>query len=76
MLDFSFEEVGLVADAFIKFKFNGKWGLKSFMGRDILPPEHDAIDGVGSFVLVEDDGLLAVQNIENSQRQQTASPKT
>jgi tetratricopeptide (TPR) repeat protein len=65
MLDFSFEEVGLVADAFIKFKFNGKWGLKSFMGRDILPPEHDAIDGVGSFVLVEDDGLLAVQNIEN-----------
>jgi hypothetical protein len=65
MLDFNYVDVGLVANAFIKFKFNGKWGLKSFSNRDILPPVHDEIFSEGRFVIIEDDGLFAIQNVEN-----------
>lgn len=65
MLDFNYVDVGLVANAFIKFKFNGKWGLKSFSERDILPPEHDEIFSEGRFVIIEDDGIFAIQNVEN-----------
>jgi len=65
LLDFNYEDVGLVANAFLKFKFNGKWGLKSFTQRDILPPEHDDIFSEGRFVILEDDGLFAIQNVEN-----------
>jgi hypothetical protein len=65
LLDFNYVDVGLVANAFIKFKFNGKWGLKSFSARDILPPEHDEIFSEGRFVIIEDDGLFAIQNAEH-----------
>ena len=65
MVDFNYEDVGLVANAFIKYKFNGKWGLKSFTNREILPPEFDDIYSEGRFVLIEDNGLYAVQNVEN-----------
>ena len=64
IVDFNYEDVGLVSNAFIKYKFNGKWGLKSFSKRDILPPEFDDIYSEGRFVLVEEDGLYAVKNVE------------
>lgn len=65
MVEFNYQDVGLVANAFIKYKFNGKWGLKSFSDRDILPPRYDDIYSEGRFVLVENGGLYALQNVEN-----------
>ncbi len=65
LIDFNYEDVGLVANAFIKYKFNGKWGLKSFSNREILPAKFDDIFSEGRFVLVEKNGLYAVQNVEN-----------
>ena len=64
LIDFNYQDVGLVANAFIKFKFNGKWGLKSFSNREILPPEYDDIFSEGRFVLIEDNNLYAIQNVE------------
>lgn len=68
IVDFKYEDVGLVSNAFIKYKFNGKWGLKSFSKRDILLPEYDDINSEGRFVLIEENGLYAVQNVENLSR--------
>lgn len=65
IVDYKYEDVGIVANAFIKYKFNGKWGLKSFSKRDILPPEYDDIYSEGRFVLIEDNDLFAIQNVEN-----------
>ena len=65
MVEFNFQDVGLVAHAFIKFKFNGKWGLRSFSNREILEPKYDEIFSEGRFVIIEDNGLYAVQNVEN-----------
>ncbi len=65
IVDFKFQDAGLVANAFIKYKFNGKWGLKTFTNRDILTPEYDDIYSEGRFVLLQNNGLYAVQNIEN-----------
>ena len=63
ILEFKYEDAALVGDAFIKYKFNGKWGLKSFMNRDILPPDYDNIFSEGRFVLMEKNDLFAVQNV-------------
>lgn len=68
MIDFNYEDVGLVANAFIKYKYNGKWGLKSFSNVDILPAKFDDIFSEGRFVLLENKGLYAVQNVENLSR--------
>ena len=65
LVDFNYQDVGLVANAFIKYKFNGKWGLKSFSNREILEPNYDEIFSEGRFVIIEDDGLYAIQNIES-----------
>ena len=65
LVDFNYQDVGLVANAFLKYKFNGKWGLKSFSNREILAPEYNDIFSEGRFVIIEDNGLYAVQNIEN-----------
>ncbi len=65
LLDYNYEDVGLVANAFIKYKFNGKWGLKSFSQRDILPPEFDDIFSEGRFVVIKKGTLFAIQNIRN-----------
>lgn len=65
LIDFNYQDVGLVANAFIKYKFNGKWGLKSFSNREILEPKYDEIFSEGRFVIIEDNGLYAVQNVEN-----------
>lgn len=64
MIDFNYEDIGLVAQAFIKCKFNGKWGLTSFSGREILKPKYDDIYSEGRFVLIEMNELYAVQNVE------------
>jgi len=74
MLDFNYLDVGLVANAFIKFEFNGKWGLKSFSNRDILPPDYDDIFSEGRFVVIEDDELYAIQNISNLAKAADLSP--
>lgn len=63
LLEFKYEDVGLVAEAFLKFKYNGKWGLTSFSHRAILPPQYDEIFSEGNFVIVEKSGLYAVQNV-------------
>jgi hypothetical protein len=63
LVDFTYQDVGLVANAFIKFKFNGKWGLKSYSNREILPPNFDDIFSEGRFVLIEDDNMYAIQNV-------------
>ncbi len=65
IIDFNYEDIGLVANAFIKYKFNGKWGLKSFANHEILPPKFDDIYSEGRFVLIKDDDMYAVQNVEN-----------
>lgn len=65
ILDFKYEETGLVANAFIKYKYNGKWGLKTFANLDVLPPVHDDIFSEGRFVIIEDNDLFAVQNVRN-----------
>lgn len=68
ILDFGFEDAGLVAGAFIKYKFNGKWGLKSICNRDLLAAEYDDIFSEGRFVIIKNDNLYAIQNIENLAR--------
>ena len=68
MLGFSYQDVGLVANAFIKYQFNGKWGLKTFSNRDILPAEFEDIFSEGRFVIIKDKGLFAIQNVENLAR--------
>ncbi len=65
LLDYKYEDVGIVANAFIKYKFNGKWGLTSFSQRDILPPEFDDIFSEGRFVIIKKGDLFAIQNVEN-----------
>ena len=74
LLDFKYVDVGLVANAFLKFKFNGKWGLKTFSRRDILEPEYDDIYSEGRFVIVEDDELYAIQNVENLSKAADLTP--
>ncbi len=68
ILDFNFQDAGLVANAFIKYKYNGKWGLKSFCNRDLLPAEYDDIFSEGRFVILKSNGLFAIQNVENIAR--------
>ncbi len=63
--DFDFEDAKLIDLSFIAFKYKGRWGLKSFTGRDILPPEYEDILADGKFVLVKNKNLFAVQNVEN-----------
>jgi hypothetical protein len=65
ILNFNYVDVGLVANAFIKYKFNGRWGLKTFANRDVLPPDYDEIFSEGRFVIIENNGLFAIQNVEN-----------
>jgi hypothetical protein len=65
ILEFNYVDIGLVANAFLKVKFNGRWGLRSFTNREILAPEHDDIFSEGRFIIIEDNGLFAVQNISN-----------
>lgn len=64
ILDFNYTDAGVVANAFIKFQFNGKWGLKTFSNRDILPAEYEDIFSEGRFVIIKDKGLFAIQNVE------------
>ncbi len=65
LVDFNYQDVGLVAQAFIKFKFNGKWGLLSFSNREILEPKYDEIFSEGRFVIIENNDAFAIQNVEN-----------
>lgn len=74
ILDFKYEDAGLVANAFIKYKFNGKWGLKSFTNRDILSQKYDDIFSEGKFVLMENDGFYAVQNVGNLAKAANLNP--
>ena len=45
---------------FIKYKVNGRWGLKSFSGRTVLKPDYASIEESGPFLMLERNGLLAV----------------
>ncbi len=45
---------------FIKFKVNGRCGLKAFSGRTVLDPEYAFIEEFGPFLMLERNGLLAV----------------
>ena len=47
---------------FIKFRVNGRWGLKAFSGRTLLEPDYASIEASGPFLVLERDGLLAVTN--------------
>ena len=47
---------------FIKFRVNGRWGLKAFSGRTLLEPDYASIEASGPFLMLERDGLLAVTN--------------
>ncbi len=62
---FDFEDVAVVAQSFISYKVNGRWGLRTFTNRDILPAEYDAIVSAGRFVIIEKEGLFAIQSIAN-----------
>ncbi len=62
---FDFEDAGVVAQSFISYKENGRWGLHTFSNREILPAEYDAILSAGRFIVIEKDGLFAIQSIAN-----------
>jgi len=62
---FDYEDVGVVAQSFISYKENGFWGLRTFTNREILPAEYDAILSAGRFIVIEKEGLFAIQSIAN-----------
>ncbi|MDZ7604713.1 MAG: WG repeat-containing protein [Cyclobacteriaceae bacterium] len=62
---FDFEDAGVVAQSFISYKENGRWGLRTFTNREILPAEYDAIESAGRFIVIGKDGLFAIQSIAN-----------
>lgn len=47
---------------FIKYQVAGQWGLKSFTGTTLLPPNYDDISEYNQFIVLEGDGKLAVTN--------------
>jgi hypothetical protein len=49
---------------FIKFRVNGRWGLKAFSGRTLLEPNYASIEAFGPFLVLERNGLLAVTSQE------------
>ena len=49
---------------FLKYQANGQWGLKSWLGKTLLEPRYDDIEAYESFIVLEQDGLLAVTNRE------------
>ncbi len=51
-----------VSYQFIKFKVNGRWGLKAFSGRTVLEPNYASIEASGPFLMLERNGLLAITN--------------
>jgi len=65
ILDINYEDIGLVADAFIKYKFNGRWGLITLTGRELLPPDYEEIFSEGGFILLRRGDLYAIQNVDN-----------
>ena len=62
---FNYEDVGIVAQSFISCKKEGKWGLRTFSNRVILPAAYDAIETAGGFIVIVKDGLFAIQSISN-----------
>jgi len=63
--EYDYEDVKQIGNAFIAYKYKGRWGLRSFTGRNILPPDHDNIIAVNRFIIIENRDLFAVQNVQN-----------
>ena len=49
---------------FLKYQVDGQWGLKSWLGKTLLEPRYDDIEAYESFIVLEQDGMLAVTNRE------------
>jgi hypothetical protein len=66
--DFLYEDAELLANTFVKVKQDGKWGLITAAGRALLPVVYDQIFSEGPFIIIENDGRLAVQNFQTISR--------
>ena len=53
LLSFSIEDVKLVANSFIAYKKNSKWGLIALNGRNLLAPDFDTIYSLERVVVLE-----------------------
>jgi hypothetical protein len=47
---------------FIKYRVSEQWGLKSFIGTTLLEPAYDDIQEQGEFIVLEQNGKLAITN--------------
>lgn len=64
VLDFGYEDFGILDKKFIIFKKDGRWGVATFTGIIILENEFDEILSVGGFVFLKKGNYFSVTNAD------------